>query len=283
MFCMQCGTQLPDGARFCMSCGTSLGSVGNTDVEKTKLVPAKCTSCGAQLEVDSTQQAAICPYCNSAYIVEQAINNFQVNMSGNMNISNATINVVNSNTNLENLFARAEEYKKQGNYVAALEYYNRVLDEDITHYGAKQGVAHIENEMENYVYYQIAGNKVFTSGMLMLKKGKFVFRDNKGKETVYDLMLMKDIKKSMGTMSFMYPGKFSEQSFGVQGNVQMLIDYILQAQRGIYPEMCFRPKSDLEEHIIKNYQGRKVEAIKYYRERTGVDLLTAKNAVDKIL
>lgn len=47
--------------------------------------------------------------------------------------------------------------------------------------------------------------------------------------------------------------------------------------------MCFRPKSDLEEYIIKNYQGRKVEAIKYYRERTGVDLLTAKNAVDKIL
>ena len=28
MFCMECGTQLPDGAKFCMNCGTRLGQVG---------------------------------------------------------------------------------------------------------------------------------------------------------------------------------------------------------------------------------------------------------------
>lgn len=39
-------------------------------------VQAKCTNCGANLEVDRDKDAAICPYCNSAYIVEKAINNY---------------------------------------------------------------------------------------------------------------------------------------------------------------------------------------------------------------
>ena len=41
-------------------------------------VNAKCTNCGAGLEVDSTKEAAICNYCGAAYIVEKAINNYQV-------------------------------------------------------------------------------------------------------------------------------------------------------------------------------------------------------------
>ena len=44
------------------------------------LVPAKCTNCGASLQIDNTQQAAICPYCHSAYVVEQAINNYNYNV-----------------------------------------------------------------------------------------------------------------------------------------------------------------------------------------------------------
>lgn len=37
------------------------------------LVPAKCTSCGAQLEISPDLEAAVCPYCKAAYIVEKAI------------------------------------------------------------------------------------------------------------------------------------------------------------------------------------------------------------------
>ncbi len=49
------------------------------------LTNAKCTNCGGSLQVDSTKKAAICPFCNEAYIVEEAINNY--------NISIDTINV----------------------------------------------------------------------------------------------------------------------------------------------------------------------------------------------
>lgn len=42
------------------------------------LVNAKCPNCGGTLQVDSGKDAAICPYCGSAFIVEKAINNYNV-------------------------------------------------------------------------------------------------------------------------------------------------------------------------------------------------------------
>lgn len=49
---------------------------------------AKCTTCWANLEVDNTKDAAICPYCGSAYIVEKAVNFYNTT-------NNITANVVN--------------------------------------------------------------------------------------------------------------------------------------------------------------------------------------------
>ena len=40
------------------------------------IIPANCTNCGASLDVDNTKDAAICPHCGSAFIVEKAINNY---------------------------------------------------------------------------------------------------------------------------------------------------------------------------------------------------------------
>ncbi|MGI6249738.1 MAG: hypothetical protein ACOYJX_10170 [Acutalibacteraceae bacterium] len=41
-------------------------------------VLAKCTNCGANLEVDASKEAAVCPSCGSAFVVEKAINNYTV-------------------------------------------------------------------------------------------------------------------------------------------------------------------------------------------------------------
>lgn len=43
------------------------------------IVKAQCTNCGAALEVDQSLEAAICPFCNTPYIVEKAINNYITN------------------------------------------------------------------------------------------------------------------------------------------------------------------------------------------------------------
>lgn len=52
------------------------------------LVSAKCTNCGASLEVENTKDAAICPYCDTPYIVEKAVNYYNTT-------SNITAEVVN--------------------------------------------------------------------------------------------------------------------------------------------------------------------------------------------
>ena len=37
-----------------------------------KLIKAKCPNCGANLDVDPTQDAAICKYCGTPYVVEKS-------------------------------------------------------------------------------------------------------------------------------------------------------------------------------------------------------------------
>ena len=51
------------------------------------LVAAKCTQCGANLEVDDSQEAAICQYCKTPFITEKAINNYVTNNSYTTNIT----------------------------------------------------------------------------------------------------------------------------------------------------------------------------------------------------
>ena len=57
----------------------------------TSFVPAVCTQCGARLEVDPAQDAAVCPYCGTPFVVQKAINNFSIQ---NATIEHAdTVNV----------------------------------------------------------------------------------------------------------------------------------------------------------------------------------------------
>jgi hypothetical protein len=42
------------------------------------LVPAKCTQCGSSLRIDSSQDAAICEYCRTPFIVEKAIARYNI-------------------------------------------------------------------------------------------------------------------------------------------------------------------------------------------------------------
>lgn len=55
-----------------------------------KLVKVQCTNCNANLEIDDLKEKAICPFCNTEYILEEAINNYAVN-TNSINIQNANI------------------------------------------------------------------------------------------------------------------------------------------------------------------------------------------------
>ena len=58
------------------------------------LVPCKCTNCGANLQVDNTKDAAVCEFCGSAFVVEKAINNYNVTN----HISAGVVNVYGGNS-----------------------------------------------------------------------------------------------------------------------------------------------------------------------------------------
>lgn len=86
------------------------------------LIKAQCTNCGGLLDVESGKEAAICPFCGQAYIIEKAIQNYQVNNS--FNIANATFNVESEYEKLKNA---AEYFLKKRDYSAAAEKYAAIL------------------------------------------------------------------------------------------------------------------------------------------------------------
>ena len=60
------------------------------------LLQAKCTNCGGILQVDGSNDAAICPYCNSAFVVEKAVANFFYSNVSSVNAS--VVNIYNHET-----------------------------------------------------------------------------------------------------------------------------------------------------------------------------------------
>lgn len=83
MFCIKCGTQLPDDAKFCFSCGAAIPQSGGAGSSATApasatatpsegpLAPAgvqelKCPSCGAPIHPVFGETIVTCDYCGSS-------------------------------------------------------------------------------------------------------------------------------------------------------------------------------------------------------------------------
>lgn len=88
------------------------------------LVAAKCTQCGANIEVDASKDAGICSFCGTAFVTEKAINNYIVNNT--FNIQNAELVI--PNVNIENVKKLGNDEYKKGNYEKAYEYFSRILE-----------------------------------------------------------------------------------------------------------------------------------------------------------
>lgn len=87
------------------------------------LISAKCTNCGANLEVDKTKDAAICPFCGSAYVVEKAINNYYTTN----NIQAASINIFGQSA--DDLFRDAQTFTELEAYEEASQKYVQMMEQ----------------------------------------------------------------------------------------------------------------------------------------------------------
>jgi len=95
MFCSNCGKELSDSAKFCPVCGTKTANDAERSETGLKLVPAVCTNCGAPLTLPPDAKNFICPHCNTEFLVDEAINNYNINgMKGDVRIEHATVNVI---------------------------------------------------------------------------------------------------------------------------------------------------------------------------------------------
>lgn len=81
------------------------------------LVAAKCTQCGANIEVDDAKEAGICKYCGTAFVTEKAITNYNTYVNNNF-----------AGANIDNLLTLAKNAEETGNYSEARDYYTRVLE-----------------------------------------------------------------------------------------------------------------------------------------------------------
>lgn len=90
------------------------------------LVPAKCTVCGAVLTIDSNKEAAVCKSCGNAFVVENAINNYNTYNNTVNNITADTV-IVNTESEKEQLYRNAETFRKLGKYDRAVSYYDDMV------------------------------------------------------------------------------------------------------------------------------------------------------------
>ncbi len=237
MFCSNCGSQIQDGSKFCNVCGAKQGSV-SMPASETQFVPAKCTACGGQLIVDPSLQAAVCPYCNTTFIVKQAINNYNVTMTGNVNVGSATINVQGAST--DNLIARANAFEAENDFKNALVYYNRVLDIDINNVEAQQGIQRVEQKKMDFAYFKAESyNLLSNNDAVEIKRDRItIIRSNDG--SIQDLYFdeLKNLKLEDFCLSFQYPGAWT--SFMIvaenESDLKKILTFIRNAQQGIYPD-----------------------------------------------
>lgn len=75
-----------------------------------RMIPAKCTNCGANIQVDETKEAGICEACGTAFITEKAIHNY--NITNNFTIENANITV--SGVDVESRITAAKKLINSG-------------------------------------------------------------------------------------------------------------------------------------------------------------------------
>ncbi len=62
-------------------------STTENNTKESALLPAVCTQCGGQLTVDPSQEAAVCPFCGTPFIVKKAINQYNtVHVQNNVRI-----------------------------------------------------------------------------------------------------------------------------------------------------------------------------------------------------
>lgn len=87
-----------------------------------KLVPAKCPSCGADIEVNKNLEKTICQFCGTTVLVDDAIAKIKVEVSGKVKVSDVK--------DYSDKLVIAKKHIKAGKYYNAKEVLETILEDD---------------------------------------------------------------------------------------------------------------------------------------------------------
>lgn len=88
------------------------------------LIKAQCTNCGATLDVNQNMDAAICPFCNTPYVVEKAVNLYKTENHNKYIMDGANVHISSGVLDPDTMF---ENWLVTGNHK---------LEEDFKYYYA---------------------------------------------------------------------------------------------------------------------------------------------------
>lgn len=124
------------------------------------LVKAKCTNCGASLEVNDSLEAAICPYCGTAYVVERAIHLHNTNYSFIGSVVNVYSHDTNSKAEIDRLLMQADTQIKFNEYSKAFSLYKRITNEYPEDYRGWVGLLNfIHSDLQRENFIQLTGQR----------------------------------------------------------------------------------------------------------------------------
>jgi hypothetical protein len=82
------------------------------------LVEAKCTSCGANLKVNSGSEASNCQFCGAAFIIEKAINHYKITNE----IRDSVVNIYSGDyKSADNYYEKGNALTKIGDYTTGMQ------------------------------------------------------------------------------------------------------------------------------------------------------------------
>ena len=215
MFCSKCGKQIADDSLFCNYCGAKQTTPAPENKKGISFSTTACPSCGGQLTVSIKTGSAVCPFCNSRFVLDAAGDAEEARKAA---------------LEIEKLLNDAQKYEKKGDTAAALQCYREVINLDSNNVEAKEGLARVR--LLNYVYLKSKMFKDYT--VMELRKEHMTCHKKDGSKEIWLYRKMSDLSYFFGSMEFSYKGELSSIVLGVMDEKDV-VNFIRNAQKGIYP------------------------------------------------
>ena len=172
-----------------------------------------------------------------------------------------------------------EQYKK---FAAAKRYYQKAFEIDPRQKSAQMGVACMEKEIANQVYFRTEATHNLVSGRLELRTGCVVFVGRNGVDKTYQLDQMENIRVALGCLTFDYPEEAAPIGISCK-SMKDWIGILEDAESGKYPNVENVGLNTLEKFIAGHFSKDTMDdAVEYCTQMTVMGYAEAKAVVERI-